>query len=187
MAMAAVVLLAGGCSQGSADPPPVKTAPTAPTVAAAPAAAQAAKEAPLLLGDPPAARNTDQKPLPAIREPMADNGRCLVCHMNFTDERLAVAHARVQVGCTACHGQSDAHSNDEGNITPPDIIYAKSDIMETCCKCHTMEHTPPKIVCLDAILDTKAERYCTDCHGDHHMAVRMIRWDKATRKLIPRM
>ena len=43
----------------------------------------------------------------------ADNSRCHVCHINFSQEELAVAHARAAIGCAGCHGASDAHIADE--------------------------------------------------------------------------
>lgn len=112
----------------------------------------------------------------------ADNSRCHVCHMNFEDEELAVVHARNGVGCTTCHGESDAHSDDENNVTPPDIMYPKKAINVSCRKCHdplaeVESHGP-------VFADPENAGPCTDCHGEHRMAYRTHRWNRKTGELI---
>ena len=74
------------------------------------------QEQPLLLEDPPLLLEDEET------GPAADNSRCHVCHINYSDEALAVTHARANISCEQCHGASDAHCSDEDNITPPDII-----------------------------------------------------------------
>ncbi len=51
--------------------------------------------------------------------PVADNSRCLVCHANYEDEPLSVAHAKANLGCVRCHGVSSPHSTDEDGLTAP--------------------------------------------------------------------
>lgn len=116
-----------------------------------------------------------------------DNSRCHVCHMNYEDEKLSVTHAKIGVGCEACHGQSDPHCGDEDNVTPPDRMIPADKVNPFCMQCHPLvklvdktEHKPV----LKAI-ETNTKR-CTGCHGDHVMAERTVRWDKVTRKLLPK-
>lgn len=117
---------------------------------------------------------------------MADNSRCFVCHMNYADEELTVTHQRANVGCTSCHGMCDDHCSDEAHLTPPDIMYRRGKINPACMKCHpakdlqeAKEHQP-----LLADPDA-ANQVCTDCHGDHGLETRQVRWDKETGKLLP--
>ena len=117
---------------------------------------------------------------------VADNSRCHVCHINYDEEELALNHELVGVGCEQCHGASDAHCSDENNITPPEIMYPKTTINPSCMKCHPKddiieeEHHEPLFS--GATTQTK---YCTECHGkDHRIAVRTVRWDKTTGKLL---
>jgi hypothetical protein len=101
-------------------------------------------------------------------KPVADNSRCYVCHLNYEQEKLAATHARANIGCANCHGDCDAHIADEswasgGNGTPPSIMYPPDKINSFCKSCH------PK-----ASLGDK--KYCTDCHGTHHLTNRKCKW-----------
>jgi hypothetical protein len=117
----------------------------------------------------------------------ADNSRCHVCHTNFSEERLAVAHAWADVGCEKCHGPSDAHCSDEGNVTPPTTMYGKGDVDKSCKVCHPDDRIVEGAKsCPVVVLDTDKAKYCTDCHGRHQMARRTVRWDTVTRKLLPK-
>jgi hypothetical protein len=104
--------------------------------------------------------------------------------MNYEEEKLAVVHARANISCERCHGASDAHCSDEDNITPPEIMYPKAKINPSCMMCHPWDkmdvkaHKPVR----RAVADGK--KLCTGCHGDHRLAHRTRRWDKATGKLI---
>jgi hypothetical protein len=116
--------------------------------------------------------------------PPADNSLCLVCHVNFEKESLTVVHARCGVGCTRCHGPSDAHRLDEDCVTPPDVMFAKSQIRAFCAACHA-----GAAMDIPAHKDVLAEpdplkACCTDCHGEHRLNYRTRRWDKITRRLI---
>lgn len=121
--------------------------------------------------------------------PGADNFACLVCHANYSDEALAENHARVQMGCADCHGQSQAHREDEENITPPDRMYARDDVNSFCSHCHrTHDVAPAQVVARwhERDLDVKpAQAVCTDCHGHHRLNVRTVRWDEDTGELLP--
>jgi hypothetical protein len=162
IALAGGVLLAG--------PPPLKVDHSAP----------------LLLGEP-------VKPEPGGQSdgPVADNSACFVCHGNFQDESLANVHAKANVGCVKCHGNSLAHRSDEDNITPPDIMIPQAMIDKACHKCHEDHNVPAKKVVAQwqkrCPQKTDASQIvCVDCHGEHRMKVRTVLWDKQTGKLLSR-
>ena len=120
----------------------------------------------------------------------ADNNACFVCHSNYEEEFLAVRHAKEGIGCTDCHGESAEHADDEDNITPPDILYAREDIEKMCSRCHDSHDVPPeKVIALwrERGLEKVAPSslVCTDCHGEHRLNVRTVRWNKKTRELLP--
>ena len=112
--------------------------------------------------------------------PVADNARCHVCHLNYITEDLAVVHAKANIGCAKCHGESDAHIADEswannGNGTAPEIMYPKDKINPACQKCHPQaevdedEHA-------DFFAGVTKEKVCTDCHGKHRLTERKCKW-----------
>jgi len=116
---------------------------------------------------------------------VADNSRCLVCHGNFEDEELSVWHAKHDVGCEECHGASDSHCDDENNITPPEIMFPKDEIDPACRVCHDETKVVDNaLFCLHVLTPEEKGKMCTDCHGNHRMSVRTVRWDKKTGKLL---
>jgi hypothetical protein len=123
--------------------------------------------------------------------PVADNLACHCCHANYKEETLAVVHAKANIGCVKCHGKSPEHRADEDNITPPDTMYPVDKINKACSKCHdSHDVSPAKIVarwekCASKRLDAK-KIVCTDCHGNHRLKVRTVRWEKDTGNLIIR-
>jgi len=131
-------------------------------------------------GESPDTPREKQDLPPPLGQTVADNSWCHVCHINYAQEELAVTHARANVGCATCHGESYPHRGDEANVTPPDIMYPKEKINPSCLKCHAAEklsdiHKP-------ILAGAADEKYCTDCHGEHRLAYRTQRWDKATGK-----
>jgi hypothetical protein len=140
------------------------------------------KNAPLLLE--PTSETTKE---PTGR--MADNSACYVCHENYRTEPLVGWHAPEDIGCVDCHGPSFAHRNDENNITPPDVMFPLEAIDRACEKCHRSHDVPPQQV-LARFRERCPEKadpatvVCTDCHGQHRLPSRTVRWDKKTRKLI---
>lgn len=124
-------------------------------------------------------------------EILADNSPCLVCHGNYQEEQFALVHAKADVGCADCHGESYEHRNDEDNITPPDTMYAEADIGPACAKCHETHDAPAAAViarwreCCPAEADAE-KLVCTDCHGKHRLKFRTVSWNKKTRELIVR-
>lgn len=129
-------------------------------------------------------------PQPQPEGPAADNGPCFVCHANYREEPLAVWHARENIGCVDCHGRSFAHRNDENNTTPPDVMYPRAKIDPGCLNCHPRHDVPARDVVqlflqrCDPQMDAK-KLACTDCHGEHRLSHRTVRWNKTTRKLLP--
>jgi len=151
-----------------AQPKPATDAPPSKAVQKPP---EAKKAKPLLLLD-------DEEDKPATG-PMADNSRCLVCHANYEKEEMAAAHAKADIGCVKCHGESDAHIADEswasgGNGTPPGIIYPPEKVNPSCIACHELRKTDPDCKCDFPRLPEK--KSCTDCHGKHRLKTRKCKW-----------
>jgi len=142
------------------------------------------KGAPLLLEEPP---EVDPWDVPV--GPVADNLACYCCHTNYEEEEFVVYHAKANVGCIKCHDESYDHRDDEDNVTPPDTMFPPEKIESNCQECHETHDAPAKDVitrwqerCPN---NAKPEELlCTDCHGQHRLKVRTVRWDKRTRKLI---
>ena len=165
----------------AAEPVPGKAAPKA----AALPALKVDRGAPLLL-DEPAPKKKPSKGM----GPMADNGSCYVCHANYQEEEMVTVHAENDVGCVKCHGQSLAHRNDENNTTPPDKMYPTDAIDASCATCHDEHIAPAKKVVARwqercPAKTNPGEVLCTDCHGEHRLKLRTVRWDKKTGKLLP--
>jgi len=141
---------------------------------------------------------SSDRSLDAPPNPVADNSRCFVCHANydFNEEALVFGHAKANVGCVRCHGESTRHSADEDGLTPPDRMFPKAHIRFNCLGCHdwvklvARDKTRPPRADLpekpdhQAVLDATAQKkLCTDCHGDHRLGHRTRVWDKRTGKL----
>ena len=174
---------AAGVAPAKANPGAATSNPGSPSGGGAEPLRLDSAEAAALLGvdDTPPEAVTDADP-----DERVDNSRCLVCHGNFSTEEFSVIHAAHGVGCEKCHGASNAHCSDENNITPPDIMYAREAIIDSCMKCHTEKD----LACKDHHTDIlapkggKAKKVCTDCHGKHRIATRDVRWNKKTRELL---
>ncbi|UCC96904.1 MAG: hypothetical protein JSW66_13785 [Phycisphaerales bacterium] len=135
------------------------------------------EDEPLLLEDGPLLLDDDAGA--EASEGGADNSRCHVCHVNYFDEAIAVKHARVGIGCSDCHGQSDAHIADEswawgGNGTAPDKMFGRDKVTPFCMGCHSGDEL--KEPQHEAIVAQKGEEVCTDCHGRHRLATRKCKW-----------
>lgn len=169
------------------------------------------KNAPLLLDAP---ITTEHPPTEAETK----NATCFVCHANYEQEPLALRHAKANLGCSNCHGETIAHKNDESHLTPPDKMYPTSEIDGACRKCHTSHDVQPAgivrrwkersgdkktdVLCKEcheshdvpaAAVVRKWQKQggqeiyekpivCTDCHGEHRLKKRSVRWDKKTGK-----
>ena len=116
----------------------------------------------------------------------ADNSFCYVCHLNYEEEKLVKKHQPAGVGCETCHGMSDKHSEDEDNVVPPHIMFAKTDVVAFCTGCHDKNELL-KEEDHEELFSEQADPKdtCTDCHGaKHRLKVRTRRWNKTTGKLI---
>ena len=182
MLILAALVIAGSCCQNvkstqkeQAKPEPVTSIePVTSTEAAT-------EDEPLfLLDDEPLLLLDDEPDESSSSGPMADNSRCFVCHVNYMQENIAVTHARQNMGCANCHGESDEHIADEswasgGNGTAPDIMYPREKINQFCMGCHTKDkidteqHKP-------LFADNNDKKYCTDCHGEHRLTDRKCKW-----------
>ena len=134
---------------------------------------------PLLLEDEPLLLLDDESHADQPDGPEADNSRCFVCHINYMQEDIAVVHARADIGCANCHGESDEHIADEswasgGNGTAPEIMYPRPKINPFCMGCHPKDK-------IDAdqhksLLANMEKMVCTNCHGKHRLEVRKCKW-----------
>jgi len=116
----------------------------------------------------------------------ADNSRCFVCHINYSEEHFAVTHAKHGIGCEKCHGISDDHCGSESHEIAPDIIYPRDKITPTCLHCHNPKKLAQhQIHAQNRVTSPQAQKTCTDCHSTHRLKRRTVRWDKKTRKLLP--
>ena len=131
------------------------------------------EEPPLLLGGGEASSTP--------KGPVADNSRCHVCHLDYQKEELALVHARAEIGCADCHGDSDAHIADESwadgkNGTAPDTMFPKPKINPFCLGCHPKDKIGKKNTHKKFFAGTVKEMYCTDCHGAHRLPKRKCKW-----------
>jgi len=119
--------------------------------------------APLLLDEP-----TEEEDAFAIATTQAavENTACFVCHANYKTEFLVECHAKINIGCVNCHGESSAHQNDENNITPPETMYSAEKIDPFCRSCHNAHDIPPRKI-IAHWLEHKAEKTDLSCQGCH--------------------
>ena len=174
------LIAAGGCERNSDPSQATVVVQEDETPASGTSQSSKPEEEPLLLlEDEPLLLLEDDSDASEPNGPVADNSRCFVCHANYLDEKIAVTHARANIGCAACHGASDAHIADEswgsgGNGTAPDTMYPKEKINPSCLRCHqrdaidTPEHEP--------VFAAGSKKVCTDCHGSHRLSVRRCTW-----------
>lgn len=134
------------------------------------------KNAPLLLDEPSESEKVNT-------EAEAKNATCYVCHANYEQEPLAQWHAKNEIGCTNCHGESIAHKNDENHQTPPDTMYPAREIDEACRKCHTSHDIQPEEVVLrwqQHAGNKKTIGLCEVCHESHDVPAGDVirKWQK---------
>jgi len=118
--------------------------------------------APLLL-DEPIVRQFCRTAVVTTRAASA-NTACFVCHANYKTESLANDHAKADIGCVNCHGQSSAHQNDENNITPPETIYSADKIDPFCRSCHKAHNISPKNI-IARWLKRNPDKTAPTCRG----------------------
>jgi len=138
------------------------------------------KNAPLLLDEP---GETEK----VATEAEAKNATCYVCHANYTDESLAQWHAKANIACADCHGESIAHKNDENHLTPPDRMYPESEIDGACLKCHPTHDVQPAEVVRrwrQYTGDEKTDVLCQKCHEGHDVPAAAVvrKWQKQSEQ-----
>jgi hypothetical protein len=126
--------------------------------------------------------------------PPADTGgnsKCHVCHPTLKTEEITVQHLAASVTCDECHGTSTEHMHDEMLMTPPDLLFGRSEINAMCSNpsCHApgegrreygvQDHNDPAQVqkfheeWLGRIRPNgravTPQPVCTDCHGTHNL------------------
>ena len=177
-ALAAALMVA--CERQARDPSRHGTQPGKTPGAGNPSGGD---EEPLLLLDdePPLLLDDGGEASSVPKGPVADNSRCHVCHLDYQKEELALDHARAEIGCAGCHGDSDAHIADEswadgGNGTAPDTMFPKPKINPFCLGCHPKDEIGKKDTHKKFLAGTAKEKYCTDCHGDHRLDKRKCKW-----------
>jgi hypothetical protein len=143
-------------------------------------------DAPLLLAEPRDAENVSAS---ASTPAAAENAACFVCHANYAEEPVVRSHAAANVACAHCHGKSHPHCNDENHRTPPDKMFSADEIRSFCGKCHPTHDVPAEKLSERRIqrglnVNNDQALVCTDCHGDHRLTRRSVRWDKKTGRLI---
>ena len=179
--LAGALLVASGCEQNTITQEPETSATTnGPRESVVIQPPEPTGEPLLLLDEEPLLLLEDDETGESAEVSGADNSRCFVCHANYLDEKIAVTHAQAGIGCATCHGDSDAHIADEswgsgGNGTAPDSMFPRETIIPACMKCHpkdkidTADHEP-------VFAQSIERKVCTDCHGDHRLAVRRCKW-----------
>ena len=68
-------------------------------------------------------------------------------------------------------------------------MYWSERIDPACTECHKTHHAPAREVIArwntrSAKMDKPGQIVCTDCHGNHRMELRTVRWNKRTGKLL---
>jgi len=121
--------------------------------------------APLLLDEP---TEEEEAFAVAATQAAAENTACFVCHANYRGEFLADCHAKANVGCINCHGDSFAHRNDENNTTPPETMYSAEKIDPFCQECHDAHDISAKKIIARWIKQKvkKPDAMCEGCHED---------------------
>ncbi len=132
---------------------------------------------PLLLDEP-----NEEQVAAAMTQAATDNMACFVCHANYRSEFLADRHAKVNVGCVSCHGDSLSHRNDENNTTPPETMYAAEKIDPFCQGCHDAHDVAPKKIVARWIEQKvkKPDATCAGCHKHDDVPPEKVvaRWKK---------
>lgn len=111
---------------------------------------------------------------------MEDNQSCMVCHLDFEEEKISAVHLKKGITCAGCHGDSEAHRGDEWNIIRPDVIWGRAEMGPFCKQCHKKHpHGEKYQAFLEKWLDKRRstgrwvtrESVCLDCHGNHAIAI----------------
>jgi hypothetical protein len=119
------------------------------------------------------------------------NSKCHVCHPTLKTEEITAGHLAAGVTCDECHGASTEHMHDEMLMTPPDLLFGRSEVNAMCSDpaCHApgagrkeygvQDHKDPAKVrkfhddYLGRVRPNgraiSKQPICTDCHGTHNL------------------
>lgn len=145
-------------------------------VGLSPARADVAAAAVVNDGSPAAKCGKTDKPVLYGSGHEEDNSSCMVCHIDFENERITAKHLKAGLTCAGCHGDSEVHRADEMNIIRPDVLWGRAEIDGFCKQCHKTH--PTGKVYDDFFAEWESKRrpngrwvledsVCTDCHGKH--------------------
>ena len=159
------VLTLSGCTPASDtdrdDVPVTSAVESEPEAGSGPPPLVVDTSEPLLLDDP-----TEEQAAGVSTRAAGENLACFVCHANYVGEFLVERHAKANVGCINCHGDSFAHRNDENNTTPPETMYPSDEIDPFCQGCHDAHDIPPKKI-VARWIEQKAKKPDATCEGCH--------------------
>ncbi len=121
------------------------------------------------------AQDAQAAPPPAPENPA--NNLCYTCHLGLKTEEITAKHIAHNIACTMCHGPSVEHMHDEMQVTRPDILYGRGEVVRMCSACHPAHEDPNKVEAFRAEWLGKTRpngrvitqtSICTDCHGSHN-------------------
>lgn len=119
------------------------------------------------------------------------NSKCYVCHPTLKTEEISIGHLAAGVTCDECHGTSTEHMHDEMLMTPPDLLFGRSEVNAMCSNpsCHAPGEGRREYGVRDHKEPAKVRQFhddhlgrvrpngraiskqpiCTDCHGTHNL------------------
>jgi len=129
--------------------------------------------------------------MPATGQNAGGNDKCHVCHPTLKTEEITVGHLAAGVTCDECHGGSTEHMHDEMLMTPPDLLFGRSEVNAMCSNpsCHAPGEGRKEYGVQDHKDPAKVRKFhddylgrvrpngraisrqpiCTDCHGTHNL------------------
>lgn len=127
----------------------------------------------------------------ATSQQTGGNAKCYVCHPTLKTEEITTQHLAVDVTCDGCHGASTEHMHDEMLMTPPDLLFGRSEVIAMCSdpSCHAPGEGRTEYGLQDHKDPAKVREFhdewlgrsrpngraitkhpiCTDCHGTHNL------------------
>lgn len=115
---------------------------------------------------------------------VVDNRSCYGCHPAYDGETLSLDHERAGIGCRDCHGVCVAHNIGKSVEDAPDVMFSPEEINPACFECHSKMDLMETPAHDSFFAGTSEQDTCTDCHGEHRLAKRVIRWDRHTGNLL---
>jgi hypothetical protein len=94
---------------------------------------------------------------------------CSACHNSQVDDFRSHKHFAAKLSCDACHGQSVAHRESQGD-TAPDKVAGPTEQPAVCGACHTAQAKEYRASKHGELVMARAEKRaatCTICHGHH--------------------